>query len=163
MLRRNIVDRAIKFADMNFNNAKSPYEAELFAKLALIEICGWIEEAMDEIIQTFSKNKLSDPSNIKYMENAIEKKHSFTYETHFRDLLIHCKGIRKIEQLEISLDQTRFQKMKSSLGQLKGARDKYAHTHVKSNTQCTLDAPSKLKNDFVNVYSGLRDIAVHFH
>lgn len=159
MLRRHAVDRAINIADKHYNAARSTYEAELFAKLALIEICGWIEENMDSIILKCSTKSISDLSLLALVKEETSRTYSFTYENHFRPLLVLCIGLLRSEKLEKRIHNARFQKMKASLGQLKAMRDNCAHTHIPRNVTRTLHAPSRLKSEFENVYLGLKDIA----
>lgn len=128
-----------------------------FSKLAIIEACGWIEESMDGIIRGYANKHLTEPKNLRSVENLVKRTYGFHYEDNFRDMLIHIIGIIKLEILEQIIDRYKFTQMTSSLGVLKQRRDELAHTYIKGTT-LTIDAPSLTKKRFLNVYEGLKDI-----
>ena len=130
---------------------------EYFSKLAIIEVCGWIEESMDDIIRGYTNKHLKEQKNLTFVEALIGQTHSFTYKANFRNMLIQIIGIVNVEKLEQVFDERKFTQMTSSLGVLKQRRDDQAHTHIKDTTP-TIDAPSVTKNRFQNVYEGLKDI-----
>jgi hypothetical protein len=72
-------------------------------------------------------------------------------------MLLGVIGMSCVELLEAKIDQTKFLRMKSELGALKGIRDPAAHTHLKG-TAISLDAPSVTLNRFSHIYEGLLDI-----
>ena len=128
-----------------------------YSKLAILEVCGWVEESMDNIAQGCAKKHLKETKNLKFVENLVKHTYGFHYEDNFRDMLIQIIGIIKLEILEQIIDQYKFTQMTSSLGALKQRRDELAHTYIKGTTP-TIDAPSLTKNRFLNVYEGLKDI-----
>ena len=132
-------------------------EAPYYSKLAILEVCGWIEESMDEIIRDCANKHLKDQKNLNYVEECIRDTHSFKYETNFRKMLIQTIGLINVEKLEHVFDAKKFIQMTSSLGELKQRRDDQAHTYVKDTT-LTIDAPSWTQRRFLNVYEGLKDI-----
>ena len=132
-------------------------KGEYFSKLAIIEVCGWIEESMDNIAQGCAKKHLTETGNIKFVESLIKHTYGFHYEDNFRDMLIQIIGIIKLEILEQIIDQHKFTQMTSSLSVLRQRRNELAHTYIKGTTP-TIDAPSLTKNRFLNVYKGLKDI-----
>ena len=128
-----------------------------YSKLAILEVCGWIEESMDNIVRGYANKRLKEPKNLRSVENLVNHTYGFHYEDSFRDMLIHIIGIIKLEILEQIFNQHKFTQMTSSLGVLKQRRDELAHTYIKGTTP-TIDAPSLTKNRFLNVYEGLKDI-----
>ena len=138
--------------------ATSTKKGLLYSKLAILELCGWIEESMDEIIQTCANRNLKNPDNRKFIEDfVIKKTYSFEYDPHFRRMLIQTIGIIKLEKLERKLDEAKFQPMQAELKNLKKPRDTEAHTHIKGVTKL-LDAPSVTRKRFSIIYDGLKDI-----
>ena len=141
----------------SYNKSKRRRQALYFSKLAILELCGWIEESMDSIVEAFTK-RLNQPANITFVkEQVIEPTYGFEYHKHFRAMLIQVIGVINVERLEANLNQTKFDLMKSTLGSLKKSRNDLAHTHVKDIT-VRIDAPSTTKNRFEKVYDGLKDI-----
>jgi hypothetical protein len=128
-----------------------------YSKLAILEVCGWIEESMDDIIRGCANKHLEEPKNIRFVEELIGDTHSFKYHDNFRNMLIQTMGIINVEKLERVFDANKFIQLTSSLGELKQRRDDQAHTYIKGTT-LTIDAPSWTKKRFQNVYEGLKDI-----
>src|SRR3990172_214960 len=134
------------------------YRGQYFAKLAIIEACGWIEESMDDIVRRCTTRYLNDLRNIRSVEGDIIKNtHSFKYDPNFRNMLIQVLGLINVERLELTYDQNKFVHMSSSLDILKQRRDDQAHTYVKGTTP-VIDAPSITKDRFLKAYDGLKDI-----
>lgn len=141
----------------NIRNRKSLY----FAKLAILEVCGWIEESMDTIVMSYANRHLIDVQNINYTRGEIIKRTtSFEYDKHFKLMLMRILGIILLEKLEMSFDNTKFTMLKGSLSYLKVRRDEQAHTHIKiiPSQPVHIDAPSVTKRHFQNVYDGLKHI-----
>ncbi len=138
----------------NMGNRKALF----YSKLAVIELCGWIEESMDDMIQILAKMYLKEQINLEYIEDPVIKRtHGFHYNSDFRIMLIQLIGVINVEKLENNLDATKFHIMKSTLGSLKQCRDKQAHTHIKGITQ-RIDSPSLTQNRFQKIYEGLKDV-----
>ncbi len=136
----------------------SPRDPLYYSKLALIELCGWIEESMDAVVRDCAKKSLNEVDNISYIEDSVIRRNfSFAYDRHFRSMLIQVLGMPKVEELEGMLDSTKFEAMKSGLDYLKRRRDSLAHTYVSNVTQ-NVDSPSRLKSYFQTVHDGLIDL-----
>ena len=128
-----------------------------YSKLALMELCGWIEVTMDEMMLDCARKCLGDSSNVSYMEKAIKRNYGFTYQDHFRDMLLRIVGLVNVERVERKLDPLKFELLKSSLGTLKTERDRAAHAHVE-HVMTTLSAPSSMVVHLAHVYDGLKEI-----
>jgi hypothetical protein len=140
-----------------YKRARTPKKSSFYSKLAILELCGWIEESMDDIANCCAARHLRESENLKVVKRAIKSIHSFDYDSNFREMLISVIGIINVEKLEMSLDQRKFQQMKASLHSLKERRDPQAHTHLVGTTSI-LDAPSVTYSRFLEVYHGLKDI-----
>ncbi len=137
--------------------SKRPEQNLFYAKLAILELCGWIEESMDDIICRCSSRHLKDVSNKNYVEkNIVKSTYGFDYAKHFRKMLIQLIGLVNVEKLERRVNSVKFAKLKATLRSFKKYRDEEAHTHIKGNLK-TLDAPSVTKKNFVIIYDGIKD------
>jgi len=153
-----------KYILENLNNLDSLYKKSVgakeplyYSKLAILELCGWIEISMDDIVRQCAKKNLRNLSNRKYIEEEfIERTHSFGYSTHFRRMLIGVIGLNFIEKLEQEVDSYKFGRLRATLGSLKKDRDIEAHEYIKGTTKM-LDAPSVTKNNLLCVYDGLKE------
>ena len=158
MINKGQIQKNLIQIDNSYIKSKRPRQTLYFSKLAILELCGWIEESMDNIVQTFAGRRLRKPANLTFIEKqVIRRTYSFEYDQHFRSMLIQVFGIINVERLENNLDKTKFDIMKSTLISLKECRDKQAHTHLKDTTMI-IDAPSTTQNRFRIVYDGLKDI-----
>jgi len=148
----------------NLNRLETLYNASttsgkkslFYSKLAILELCGWIEESMDDIVRKCANRKLKEAGNQEHIESVIKYTYGFTYDKHFRKMLIELIGLINVERLEMRIDRVKFQNMKSTLGLLRQFRDTEAHTHLKGITRA-LDAPSATINKFFKVYEGLKE------
>lgn len=156
MVSKGSITKNLNRLERLYNKSKTPKEGLFYSKLAMLEFCGWIEESMDDIINRCALKNLRKLSNRDYVGKVIRRTSGFEYHAHFRMMLITLLGIIHIEKLEIRVDPVKFQRLKSTLGSLKGPRDIQAHTHLKGVTM-TLDAPSVTKSRFATVYDGLKD------
>jgi len=133
-------------------------KALFYSKLAILELCGWTEVSMDDIIRRHSKRILKEPQNWQYIEKEVIKRtYGFEYQVHFRRMLISIIGLTGVERLEKTVDPARLQPMIAALNSLKPYRDKEAHEYIKGTTR-RLDAPSITRGRFIVIYEGLRNI-----
>ena len=157
MVNKTTIEKNLKHIDNLYNKHIGDKEAVYYCKLAILEICGWIEETMDDIVRSCANKHLKDPSSITIIEEIIQNTHSFKYRDNFRNMLKQLIGLINLENLENMFDGTKFPVMESSLGALKQSRDDLAHTYIKGTTT-TINAPSFSINHFKYVYQGLKDI-----
>jgi hypothetical protein len=93
----------------------SDYQSTYFAKLAIIESCGWIEESIDNIVLETANKKLKNPDNLIALQKLTQDNHSFRYDPHFRRLLSQLLGFMAIERLDKSYDNLTDSSLKDKL------------------------------------------------
>lgn len=158
MIAKSSIHKNLKTIDKLYAKSISAKEGLFYSKLALLELCGWIEESMDDIVLRCAKRYLKNKGNFNFVKTSvIERTYGFEYHKHFRNMLRQVLGIIKLERLEHNLDPAKFPKMQASLESLKKRRDSEAHTHLKGVTK-TLDAPSIMLSHLLIVYEGLKDV-----
>lgn len=159
MIPVTYIKRNAKSLEVSYNKSTKPLMTLLYAKLAIIEVGGWVEMSMDDLVARAGK-RLTTPSNIKLLENQIiDKTWGFDYDKNFRPMLMRVIGLVRLEALERSLDIKKQTKMKAALGLLKGSRNAVAHTYVKNPAAGTpIAAPSVSISYFNDIYDGLKDI-----
>ena len=137
------------------------YKKKLYySKLAMLELCGWIEESMDNIIQMCANRLLKLPATKTHVQKqVIDRNYGFEYKKHFIKMLSSVIGFMNIERLEKKLDTSKNARLLSALGTLKTIRHAQAHTHLKGVTR-HVDSPSITLNLFSQVFDGLKDIEV---
>jgi hypothetical protein len=147
----------IYILDESYINASSSLAQNLFSKLAVLELCGWIEQSMDDIIRECYIRILGNNYHNE-IEVIIQKTHGFDYKKCFRPMLIQITGLKDIENLEDSFDLAKFLKLKSTLGELKKVRGKYAHTHHTEEDKTPIDSPSRTETKIKPIFEGLQEI-----
>lgn len=158
-LLRNVISKTyiqenLRNLDRAYKNAQKPKPLYYFSKLAILELCGWIEVSMDDIILRHCNRHLSLPQNRKFVEKDIVKRtYGFDYNNHFRAMLIRLVGIIEIERIESDTDPVVQALFVSNLTSLKTLRDSLAHTYTK--TLGTIDAPEITRARFEPLYRGL--------
>lgn len=159
MIPATYIKRNIGTIAAGYKAAKSPLQVLLHAKLAIIEVGGWVETSMDDVVLRCGK-KLKDKKNNSYVKDDIVKNTwGFDYTKHFRQMLIRVVGLVSVERIEAEVDGAKFAKMIAALKMLKTARHNVAHTYVKHvAVTAPIPAPNVVASYFNDIYVGLKDI-----
>jgi len=157
MISKSYILANLKSINAGYNRAATQKEALFFSKLAVIELCGWIEESMDDIVLRSAKRSIKLNANYKFAQNKIVRpNYGFDYDRHFRKMLMSLVGLICVESIERSVDSAKLSRLQSTLGALKGIRDSEAHTHLKGITR-RVNSPSWTLAQFHDVYNGLKE------
>lgn len=123
----------------------------LLSKLAVLELCGWLEERIDEFIREVDEKSLKDS---KWTEdNIISINYGFNYDKHLRRMLCQVLGEFKVRQLEIKFEDqypNEINDIKSDLASLWRLRCNLAHADLGAHktAQTSINAPSWTKNRY---------------
>lgn len=118
---------------------------KLISKLALLELCGWIEGVFDDIVRDIAVQTLGDEKWVN--EKLIDRTSGFKYDTHLRSMIVELVGevfARRVEeQMEVA-SKGDLDRMRSLLADLWKKRCSFAHADVAANVaaQAKFDAPS---------------------
>jgi len=156
MLSTSDIEKNIDILDKVYNESSSILESNLYSKLAVLELGGWIELAMDDIVKECSTRILGQKSQEK-IDGIVSKTYGFDYNIHFIEMLHRIIGFKGIEDLENEVDQIKFQKFKSNLGMLTTPRNTFAHNPTEG-VALTVDSPSKTKSKIEPISEGLKEI-----
>jgi len=141
------IERTLKFLDTEYNKCLLHKDQEvpiLFAKMAILEYCGWLEITFDEIARNCVRRKLRTSSAREVLEEKISATHGFKYKEHFRPLLAYGLGIFKLKKIETELNRNgELQTLKINLGNMNKMRREAAHTFTSGRTS-RFDAPSAI-------------------
>lgn len=137
----------------------SSQQSVFYSKLAILEYCGWIEEAFDKIARRCLKNKLkSQPYRQILEDSVIGNNHGFQYKTNVRPMLIKAIGLSEMEKIELELrDRGRLEVLISELDAVKVYRDSAAHTWRLNTTQ-SYPAPSVTKSRLDTLFPIAKEI-----
>ena len=155
MISKSSILHNLSSLEKKYQSAKNGKDALFYSKLAILELCGWIEESMDDVVRRCSQNILKNLADRKYVEEVVIKKtYAFDY-SRFRLMLIHLVGLINVERIEKKIDPLTMSRLDATLRALKKARDAEAHTHLKGVTR-NVNAPSLTLAQFTDVYEGLK-------
>lgn len=149
MIAKSYIKSTLIELDKLYNQATSQKKAIYFSKLALMELCGWIEESLDEIIIRHANRNLRNPNNKTYCKKSIVRpNYGFEYKKNIRPMLVSLIGLIEVEKLESELEKTgQITLLTGYLGNIKDSRNSAAHTHLKGVTRI-YNAPSRTIGDF---------------
>lgn len=154
MLTKSYIQDNLKSLDTKYKKSKSLKDNLFFSKLAILELCGWLEESMDGIFESYAKKHIKSKQNLGTIRGTIKHNSGFAYERNFKGILIKLIGIVVFERLEKDIDSAKLVLFTSTLSSLKIKRDSEAHTHIKGVTK-SIDSPSMTISHFTKLYDGL--------
>lgn len=140
------IEETLKTLDSWFNEPHQDSDRpKLLSKLALLELCGWLEGTFDELILHVNNITLQDQDWTN--KNIIKKVSGFQYENHLRSMLTKLVGETFAIRVEINIETTEpgeLERLKSKLEMLWRKRCTFAHNHLVAHiaSQTTFDAPS---------------------
>jgi hypothetical protein len=155
VVKKHILNNIQKL-DRLYNSAPTA-EATYYSKLAIIELCGWIELSMDNIADNFATRHLTC-TPFKDMFSSIKNgTYGFEYKKNFRKMLSSTIGLHNMQSIELSLTTTgEIAILDATLSSLKTLRDNAAHTFIDATT--TYQAPSTTKSQLLIIYPILKKI-----
>lgn len=157
MIVKGYIQSTLHELEKLYDQHKSLKKDIYYSKLALLELCGWIEESFDSIIKTSVSSKIKSDSYRKILQDIIKKNHGFQFKNNFRPMLIKAIGLQKTEKIEILIDSTgKVQILSTILGNLKRVRDDNAHTFIRGTTT-TIQTPSVTKAQFIQIYPIIKE------
>lgn len=157
MLSKSEIESNLDAIESKYDAANG-VEALLYSKLALLELCGWIEMGMDDLMKRCADHSLTEPRNVAVIDKVIKDTYGFSYDKHFRKMLCLLIGLVNFEKIELNANQQKILNFKSTLGNLKGPRDSEAHTFIEHTRR--IDAPSTTKTNLRHVYDGLLEFEI---
>jgi len=163
MIAKSYIESNLKEIDRLYNNTTSLKKANYYSKLAILELCGWIETAIDEIILAYAKKKLKDTDNKKFVKERVKKNYGFDYNNNLKPLFYMIIGIVNYEKIEKKLERhSKITILKSTLETLKVSRNNAAHTYSKGTTT-TFNAPSLILIEYNKIYPIILELATEIN
>jgi hypothetical protein len=155
VVKRHIL-LTIERLDRLYNTSGNP-EAIYYSKLAIIELCGWIEFCMDNIALNFANRRLITQSFKDIFSSLKDKNYGFGYKQNFRKMLSQTIGLHNMEGIEVSLTTTgELAILIATLDNLITLRNDAAHTFIGATT--TYQSPSVTKAQLLAIYPILKKI-----
>lgn len=132
----------------------------LSSKAAILEVCGWVEQAMDVIVfEAAQRCALSTPRLNHITTKYIKPTYGFSYRNHFEKMIVSVVGYRVLDRAEANAGAPIFA-MESTLDYLAKLRNHYAHTHFDISNpyptgHSTIPTPTVMKNHAITAVTGL--------
>ena len=157
MIARSEIDDTLKSLNSKFNKSVEKKEPIYFAKLAVVEACGWIEAEQDKIILSCARRCFNSGGFRQSCEDKVKANYGFRYAKHFKPLMRHMIGLKGVERVEGKCNDLVLEQLKNELDDLADLRNDLAHTQIKGRI-LTFDAPSLIISRVNVVYRGLQEL-----
>jgi hypothetical protein len=141
-----VVDTTLKLLDAWYNEPSAGSDRpKLLSKLAVLELCGWLEGEFDRLLLAAESGRLKDATWVK--DNVIKHTSGFTYNDHWRPMLAAIVGevfVRRVEARMEANAAGELDRLKGSLKTLWRIRCSFAHADITANiaAQQAFEAPS---------------------
>lgn len=159
MLPRIELDTTLNHLDSQYKTAASsdPRASQYYCKLAVIEFCGWIEEAQDLLVQeSATRGGVWDTD----LRSKVKRTYGFHFEDKFSPLLAHGMGYKTLRAVIQTLSYrpgSKFDSAVSTINSFVEIRNKAAHTHSSPGTT-TYYQPSLVSSYLNTVAEGLLEL-----
>jgi len=121
----------INVYQQQYASAQGLREMLLPSKAALLEVCGWLEQAMDRlVIDCANRCQLSQSRLQSIQVDYVKKTSGFDYKRHFEKMLVAVVGFKVLEQAETQIGAATLAPFTASISSLVPLRNHYAHTHL---------------------------------
>ncbi|MBK6953726.1 MAG: endoribonuclease [Crocinitomicaceae bacterium] len=153
MQAKQPIEDLLKELQKLYDSPVNPAHKDYYSKLALLELCGWLEHVQDEIIKYYSDTKLIEQKNKDEVNTfVIGKTYGFDYVDHFRPMIIKLIGFKQTEAFENKLKAAgHFQILRDQLSSLWALRKRAAHTSFVGVT-ITYQSPSSMRTYLNSLY-----------
>jgi len=151
MLKSTQLKSLLNNIDISYQQETNNNKALLWAKMAIIEVGGWTEECIDELLNNYIDYK--NPNCKNELKELIKRNYGFDYSRNFRNICVQILGNLIFEKIEkrIPVDCRR---LELALNGLKNNRNRCAHTHILNNSP--IDAPHITVSQLNDIEAGLK-------
>ncbi|MFC7292447.1 hypothetical protein [Hirschia litorea] len=154
MVTRTYIERNLKSLKRKYASAKTQAEPLYFSKLAIIELCGWIEVTIDSICEKHARALISNSTFQKQYRIRVESTYGFSQRKHLDPLIRDLIGYQGIQGIEALCDPSILNGLHRNLNELTNMRNKLAHTYIKGFTS-TIESPQLMLKRFYIIADGL--------
>ncbi len=154
MVSRSYIARNLRSLNEKYLRSKTQAEPFYYAKLAIIELCGWIETSIDEILESRAPKLVNQNDHLSQFAGRVKNTSGFTGKRHMEPLIVALVGYHGLEKLEASSDPSLLGALHRNLNELSGMRNRLAHTYIKDFT-VTIESPQLILDRFNKIADGL--------
>lgn len=111
-----------------------PVVATLYCKMAVIELCGWVEQYFDSISVAAARSTTTTSAKA-YLAKKVKLVYGMNYEKHCKTILLSTLGVDMLGVVEDIVEQNGgISRLAGELSTLYTDRNGAAHTHVASTS-----------------------------
>ena len=154
------IENVLGWLDKRYNASRKAEvnETNLYAKLAILELAGWVEESVDDIVWNLVNEKLPGTKARDRFEKIVKSTQGVKYNS-FANLLRETIGFLNFEIIQRQMQkENKLSGFKSALNKLAKSRDDLAHTFSHgTQEQEYIDAPSRVREEYYrSILEGLK-------
>jgi hypothetical protein len=154
MVSRSYIARNLRSLNRKYLRSKTQAEPLYYSKLAIIELCGWIETSVDEIFVTCAPKHVNETRYLQQFSVKLQNTYGFSEKKHLKPLIITLVGMNGLEKLEASCDPRFLGALLRNLNELTAMRNSLAHTYIKGFA-ITIESPQLILRRLDQVADGL--------
>jgi hypothetical protein len=157
-----MIDTILNEINTWFNEANTnDNRLKLLSKLAILELCGWLEGEFDRLILNVESGRLNDSAWVE--STLISKTYGFKYDSHWRFMFTRLVGEVFVRRVETTMESTypgELERLTNLLRTLWDMRCKFAHADLNANiaTMPIIQAPSWT----ISQYRQLKEFLSHY-
>jgi hypothetical protein len=138
--------------------------AQLLSKLAVLELCGWLEGFFDSVVMEVDSATIADSDWVA--KSVLASVHGFDYVKHLRPMLKHLLGeivLRRVESRLEGASPGDLDRLKGLLALLWKTRCEFAHSDLVTNiaSQRTFNAPSWSRTQLSSLQALMSEYRTH--
>lgn len=159
------IENVLSWLEERYNASRNAEvnETNLYAKLAILELAGWVEERMDSIVLSLAEEILPGQNAKKYFEEIVKNTQSIKYSS-FAKLLRETIGFLNFAIIQKQVEGGELSRFHAALKRLSDSRDHLAHTFSHgTQEQEYLDAPSVVQGYYKDILEGLKAFEEAIH
>lgn len=161
MTKRESIEARLKNLERLYLEAYSRRESSeehlYFAKLAVIELSGWIENFTDEFVLEAVEEALGESKSSKdFREQAVNAVYGVHYRRHFRRILQAAFGEIIVQNIESAMGEE-YSMLEHELNSLSTLRNSLAHSHITGTIQY-IETPTQTLKRFRSISKCLKTL-----
>ena len=151
------IEQTLTYLDNEYNNCLDPKFQTLLSKVAMLEFCGWIEVAMDEVLFEYLNRINLEQKLLEAVKKRIDENWGFHFSSNIQPLFCYILGVVNWQTVLSDLDNiNKREVLISTLNNFSKRRGVAAHTNIQV-TQ-SYDAPCTIKNNFCNIKDAIKQM-----
>lgn len=158
MVNYTAIKKTLVRLDSEYNTSiADPDMPVFFSKLAIIELSGWLEDSIDDILYDYMGRHLIDIDVIHDIKkDIIEKNYGFKYKQNIQKICFAVLGANNWENIKDKISTVDLLNLQTITGTLTNSRNNAAHSSTIVTR--TFNAPSITLSEFNKLMPAIQTI-----